>query len=74
MSTGRSCSHRAGRSQGVRGQDARGLPVNPAEVVAQTGSGRGILGVVEGGAPVGVETDRDVQEREELLRRFRNKL
>ena len=48
---------------------------NPVEiVVAQTGSGRGILGVVDGGAPVGVETDADVQERKQLLRRFGYKL
>jgi len=48
---------------------------NPVEVVvAQTESGRGILGVVDGGAPVGVETDADVQERKALLRRFGYKL
>ncbi len=48
---------------------------NPVEiVVAQTGSGRGILGVVDGGSPVGVETEVNVQERKELLRRFGYKL
>ncbi len=48
---------------------------NPVEiVVAQTGSGRGILGVVDGSPPVGVETDADVQARKELLRRFGYKL
>ena len=48
---------------------------NPVEiVVAQTGSGRGILGVIDGGVPAGVETDADVQERKQLLRRFGYKL
>ena len=48
---------------------------NPVEiVVAQTGSGRGILGVVDGGTPLGVETEANVQERKELLRRFGYKL
>ncbi len=48
---------------------------NPVEVVvAQTGAGRGILGVVDGGTPLGVETDADVKERKELLRRFGYKL
>jgi adenosine/AMP kinase len=44
---------------------------NPVEVVvAETGQGRGILGVVDGGAPLGVETDEDVAERTRLLRRL----
>jgi len=48
---------------------------NPVEVVvAQTPAGRGILGVVDGGAPLGVETDTDVEERKKLLRRFGYKL
>jgi adenosine/AMP kinase len=48
---------------------------NPVEiVVAQTESGRGIMGVIDGGAPTGVETDADVQERKALLRRFGYKL
>jgi len=48
---------------------------NPVEVVvAQSGSGRGILGVIDGSTPVGVETDADVQERKEFLRRFGYKL
>jgi adenosine/AMP kinase len=48
---------------------------NPVEVVvAQTGAGRGILGVIDGGTPLGVETDTDVKERKELLRRFGYKL
>ncbi|HET8542702.1 MAG TPA: adenosine-specific kinase [Anaeromyxobacter sp.] len=48
---------------------------NPVEViVAQTAAGRGVLGVVDGGAPLGVETDADVQDRKALLRRFGYKL
>jgi hypothetical protein len=48
---------------------------NPLSVVvAVTESGRGILGVVDGAAPLGVETDRDVAERKSLLRSIGYKL
>jgi adenosine/AMP kinase len=48
---------------------------NPVEVlVAATAAGRGILGVIDGGAPLGVETEADVAERKALLRRFGYKL
>jgi adenosine/AMP kinase len=48
---------------------------NPVEVlVASTPSGRGIVGVVDGGAPLGVESDADVSDRKQLLRRFGYKL
>jgi len=44
---------------------------NPVEVVvAETAQGRGILGVVDGSSPRGVETDEDVTERKALLRRL----
>ena len=44
---------------------------NPVEVVlAETGQGRGILGVVDGAQPKGVEGPADIQERQALLRRF----
>lgn len=44
---------------------------NPVEViVAETERGRGVLGVVDGGTPLGVETDEDVAERRALLRRL----
>ncbi len=43
-------------------------------VVAQTELGRGILGVVDGGSPLGVETPEDVADRKALLRRFGYKL
>ena len=48
---------------------------NPVQViVAEEGDGRGILGVIDGGAPLGVESDDDIAERKELLRRFGYKL
>jgi adenosine/AMP kinase len=48
---------------------------NPVHVVvAVTEHGRGILGVVDGGAPLGVEGEDDVRERKTLLRRFGYKL
>lgn len=44
---------------------------NPIEVVVGTKeSGRAILGVIDGGAPLGVETDEDESERKALLRKF----
>jgi adenosine/AMP kinase len=48
---------------------------NPVDVVvAVTPRGRGIVGVVDGETPVGVETDRDVSERRDLLRSIGYKL
>ena len=44
---------------------------NPLEViVAETGLGRGVLGVVDGETPVGIESDEDRSERTELLRKI----
>jgi len=44
---------------------------NPVEViVAETEQGRGIMGVVDGFRSKGIETDKDVAARKELLRRF----
>ena len=44
---------------------------NPLEViVAQTEQGRGVLGVIDGSAPAGVETDSDVQARLGFLRKI----
>lgn len=44
---------------------------NPVEViVGETAAGRGILGVVDGGPPLGVEGERDVANRRELLRQL----
>jgi len=48
---------------------------NPVEVIlAETATGRGILGVVDGLAPKGIEQDTDIAERRALLRRFGYKL
>ena len=48
---------------------------NPVEViVAQTESGRGIAGVVDGASPLGVETEEDVAARHDLLRKIGYKL
>ena len=48
---------------------------NPVEViVADTGNGRGILGVVDGVRCQGVETEADVEARKAMLRRFGYKL
>ena len=48
---------------------------NPLEVVvAQTGQGRGILAVVDGASPLGVETEDDERARPALLRTIGYKL
>lgn len=48
---------------------------NPVQVlVAETTLGRGIVGVVDGGSPLGVETETDVAERRQLLRDIGYKL
>ncbi|MEK7435877.1 MAG: adenosine-specific kinase [Pseudomonadota bacterium] len=48
---------------------------NPTEVViAQTEQGRGILGVIDGAAPLGVESDADVTWRKSFLRQIGYKL
>jgi adenosine/AMP kinase len=44
---------------------------NPLEViVAETGQGRGVLGVVDGFSPKGVETETDSTVRKEFLRKI----
>lgn len=44
---------------------------NPLQVlVASTTQGWGVIGVIDGSPPKGVETDEDRQERRDLLRRF----
>ncbi len=44
---------------------------NPVEVIiAETQLGRGILGVIDGFASKGIETEEDVQARKELLRKI----
>jgi len=48
---------------------------NPVEVVvAETSLGRGVLGVIDGMTPLGVETDSDIAARKKLLREIGYKL
>ncbi|SDO16876.1 adenosine-specific kinase [Pseudomonas jinjuensis] len=48
---------------------------NPTEVLlAETDQGRGILGVVDGFGPKGIEGDADIAARKDLLRRIGYKL
>jgi adenosine/AMP kinase len=48
---------------------------NPVQVlVAETDLGRGVLGVVDGGAPLGVESEQDERDRRALLRTIGYKL
>ncbi len=39
-------------------------------IVVETGQGRGVLGVVDGSSPKGVETAEDVKTRKEFLRKI----
>lgn len=44
---------------------------NPLEVVvAETEKGRGILGVIDGSKSKGIESEKDVEWRKEILRKF----
>ena len=44
---------------------------NPVEVVvAKSEQGRGVMGVIDGGSPQGIEGPNDVTARQELLRKF----
>ena len=44
---------------------------NPVQViVAETGQGRGVLGVIDGASPKGVEGESDVEWRHDLLRKI----
>jgi adenosine/AMP kinase len=48
---------------------------NPVEVViAETESGRGILGVIDGAKPKGIELDKDIAWRKDFLRKIGYKL
>ncbi len=48
---------------------------NPVEVlVVETAQGRGIIGVVDGQSPLGVESEQDIAHRKEFLRRIGYKL
>ena len=44
---------------------------NPVQVVvAESDQGRGVMGVIDGQGPLGVETDKDVKERRVFLRKI----
>jgi adenosine/AMP kinase len=48
---------------------------NPIQVIiAETEQGRGILGVIDGFKPKGIETEEDIKKRKELLRKFGYKM
>ena len=48
---------------------------NPVEiVVAETDRGRGIMGVIDGSRPAGIEKEEDKKARKEMLRKFGYKL
>ena len=47
------------------------VTANPIQViVAETGQGRGILGVIDGSKPKGIETPKDAEDRKEFLRKI----
>jgi adenosine/AMP kinase len=44
---------------------------NPTQIIlAETDLGRGIIGVIDGQSPVGVETEKDISVRKEFLRKI----
>jgi adenosine/AMP kinase len=44
---------------------------NPVEVIiAESEQGRGILGVIDGSRPKGIETEKDKQDRKDFLRKI----
>jgi adenosine/AMP kinase len=48
---------------------------NPVEVLlVETAQGRGIIGVIDGNSPLGVEGEKEIAERKSLLRKFGYKL
>ena len=48
---------------------------NPVQVIlAESEQGRGVLGVIDGSSPKGVEKEEDVAWRKDLLRTFKYKL
>jgi uncharacterized protein len=48
---------------------------NPVEVVvAESETGRGVMGVIDGAKPKGLENDEDITWRKDLLRKFGYKL
>ena len=48
---------------------------NPIEVIiSETEQGRGILGVIDGSKSKGIETEKDIEQRKEFLRKIGYKL
>ena len=48
---------------------------NPLEIlIAETAQGRGIIGVIDGSKSKGIETDENIRERKEFLRKIGYKL
>jgi len=48
---------------------------NPVDlIIAQNELGRGIMGVIDGFSPKGVESEKDIEERKKLLRKFGYKI
>lgn len=48
---------------------------NPVQViVAETEQGRGVMGVIDGHSPMGIETEKDIQNRKQFLRKTGYKL
>ncbi len=48
---------------------------NPVEVLlAETAQGRGIIGVIDGGSPLGIEGEKEIAERKAMLRKFGYKM
>lgn len=48
---------------------------NPLKVIVlEEGDGRGIIGVIDGSKPKGIETSEDKEKRKDLLRRLKYKL
>ncbi len=43
-------------------------------IIAETEQGRGVLGVIDGIKPKGIETEEDIEKRKELLRKFGYKM
>jgi len=48
---------------------------NPVEVLlVETAQGRGIIGVIDGSSPLGVESEKEIAERKGMLRKFGYKM
>jgi adenosine/AMP kinase len=59
----------AGEFSSVMGymEEIKNLDVNN---IPETDQGRGIIGVVDGGSPVGVENEKEIKDRKDFLRKI----